>query len=48
MGECLNDVNFDDLQALEQEMENSVKLIRDRKVGLLIVFDLVSWAVNHQ
>ena len=48
MDECLNHVNFDDLQALEQEMENSVKLIRDRKVGLLIVFVLVSWAVNHQ
>lgn len=35
MGECLNDVSIHDLRALEQEMDNSVKLIRDRKYRVL-------------
>ncbi|EOY14907.1 Floral homeotic protein DEFICIENS, putative isoform 2 [Theobroma cacao] len=35
MGDCLNDVSFEDLQALEQEMETSVKLIRDRKYRVI-------------
>ncbi|KAK8560481.1 hypothetical protein V6N13_082919 [Hibiscus sabdariffa] len=32
MGECLNDESIEDLRGLEQEMDNAVKLIRDRKV----------------
>ena len=36
IGECLNDVSFEDLHALEQEMENSVKLIRDRKYRVIV------------
>ncbi|XP_022766513.1 floral homeotic protein PMADS 1-like [Durio zibethinus] len=35
MGECLNDVSIEDLRGLEQEMDSSVKLIRDRKYRVL-------------
>ncbi|TYG70094.1 hypothetical protein ES288_D05G284700v1 [Gossypium darwinii] len=35
MGDCLNDLSIEDLGALEQEMESSVTLIRDRKYRVL-------------
>ncbi|KAJ8762131.1 hypothetical protein K2173_007281 [Erythroxylum novogranatense] len=35
MGDCLNDVEFDDLQGLEQEMDNALKVIRERKYRVL-------------
>ncbi|XP_039055205.1 floral homeotic protein PMADS 1-like [Hibiscus syriacus] len=35
MGECLNDVSTEDLQGLELEMDNAVKLIRDRKYRVI-------------
>ncbi|KAE8682146.1 Floral homeotic protein APETALA 3 [Hibiscus syriacus] len=35
MGDCLNDLSIEDLQSLEQEMDSSVNLIRDRKYRIL-------------
>ncbi|GMJ02692.1 APETALA 3 [Hibiscus trionum] len=35
MGECLNDASIEDLRGLEQEMDNAVKLIRDRKYRVI-------------
>ena len=32
MGDCLEDLNFDQLHCLEQDMENAVQFIRQRKV----------------
>ncbi|KAF5955750.1 hypothetical protein HYC85_008606 [Camellia sinensis] len=31
MGDCLNDLSYEELCGLEQDMESSVKIIRDRK-----------------
>ncbi|OMO87490.1 Transcription factor, MADS-box [Corchorus capsularis] len=31
MGDCLNELSFEELQGLEQEMDNAAKLIRERK-----------------
>ncbi|KAK8996965.1 hypothetical protein V6N11_020459 [Hibiscus sabdariffa] len=35
MGGCLNDESIEDLRGLEQEMDNAVKLIRDRKYRVI-------------
>ncbi|BBG94867.1 K-box region and MADS-box transcription factor family protein [Prunus dulcis] len=34
LGECLNDMSFDELRGVEQEMEGAVEVIRKRKVTL--------------
>ncbi|EEF52659.1 Floral homeotic protein DEFICIENS, putative [Ricinus communis] len=31
MGECLSDLSFEDLRGLEQQMDNAIKVIRERK-----------------
>ncbi|CAN1163493.1 Floral homeotic protein DEFICIENS [Linum perenne] len=31
MGECLNDLDYDQMRALDMEMDNAVKIIRERK-----------------
>ncbi|OMO75270.1 Transcription factor, K-box [Corchorus olitorius] len=31
MGDCLNELSFEELQGLEQEMDNAAKIIRERK-----------------
>lgn len=41
MGDCLDNLNIDDLHLLEQEMEQSVKVIRERKV-YIINYDYLS------
>uniref|UniRef100_A0A5B7BVC5 Putative AP3 n=1 Tax=Davidia involucrata TaxID=16924 RepID=A0A5B7BVC5_DAVIN len=35
MGDSLNDLNFDELRGLEQDMESSLKFIRDRKFRVI-------------
>lgn len=40
MGECLNDLRFDELQSLEKEMESAVKIIRNRKVNIYYIICL--------
>lgn len=40
LGECLNDMSFDELRGVEQEMEGAVDVIRKRKV--VCVYLLVS------
>lgn len=32
MGECLNDMSFEDLRGLEQDMDTALNVIRERKV----------------
>ena len=36
MGESLNELSYEDLRGLEQDMETSLKIIRDRKVEFLV------------
>ncbi|ONI32534.1 hypothetical protein PRUPE_1G371300 [Prunus persica] len=36
LGECLNDMSFDELRGVEQEMEGAVEVIRKRKVIRMI------------
>lgn len=33
MGEDLNDLEIDELRGLEQNLDNSLKIVRERKVG---------------
>lgn len=35
MGEDLNDLEIDELRGLEQNLDNSLKIVRERKVGWL-------------
>lgn len=42
MGECLNDLRFDELQSLQKEMESAVEIIRKRKVNIYYIICL-SW-----
>ena len=37
-GLCLEDLNFEELYNLEQEMENAARLIRERKVTYTMEF----------
>ena len=32
MGEYMNDLSFEELRCLEQDMDNAVRIIRERKV----------------
>lgn len=35
VGECLNDLRFDELQSLQKEMESAVEIIRNRKIKVI-------------
>nr|QOC69196.1 MADS transcription factor AP3-3 [Berberis sp. CZ-2020] len=35
MGECLDELNFDELQSLEQDLAGSLKVVRDRKYHMI-------------
>lgn len=41
MGECLNDLSYDQLGNLSEEVDNSLKAIRERKVGSFFLSSLV-------
>lgn len=38
MGDCLIDLNMEDLRLLEEEMDKAAKIVRERKVKLLFPF----------
>lgn len=40
MGDCLIDLNMEDLKLLEEEMDKAAKIVRERKVKLLSAFFL--------
>lgn len=40
MGECLNDLSYDQLGNLSEEVDNSLKAIRERKVGSFFLSSL--------
>ncbi|KAE8651338.1 hypothetical protein Csa_000950 [Cucumis sativus] len=35
MGECMNDLSFEELRCLEQDMDNAVRIIRERKYRVI-------------
>lgn len=37
MGESLNDLNYEQLEELMENVDNSLKLIRERKVNFLLI-----------
>lgn len=47
MGECLNDLRFDELQSLEKEMESAVKIIRNQKVNIYYIICLNCLVSNY-
>ncbi|CAK9317284.1 unnamed protein product [Citrullus colocynthis] len=36
MGECMNDLSFEELRCLEQDMDNAVRIIRERKYRVIL------------
>lgn len=40
MGEGLNDLSFEQLTELTEDVDNSIKLIRERKVNLILYLGL--------
>lgn len=43
MGECLNDLRFDELHSLQKEMESAVEVIRNSKVNIICKCLLLAW-----
>lgn len=46
MGESLNDLNFEQLEELMENVDNSLKLIREKKVNSNLAFLLIT--INYQ